>query len=405
VIRLAHISDTHFAEHKRPEDLKLVLDAFLEQVEKAGVDLIVHAGDFFDKRSTPAERLMLAEFLQRASEAAPVFGVKGNHDAAGDLELFNHLDVMEPGVRLVDRPTRPGEAWIVDLYNRPEHGRHQFGVMGLPWFDKAHLVATVDPVVDGETTRRATIETAESLLDGLRAEAARVREAGAIPILVSHAMVAGSVTSTGQVIQGITVELSPFALQEVGAEYVALGHVHAHQQWFNGQVAYSGSPMRHNFGEPEPKGWCLVTFDDYGKFVSNEFRELPARQIVLLNIDWFSEGDGLQQLRTLGPLPQPGWLEGCQGALVRFRYNIRAQDLHLVQEDKIAAVILEAGAADVKVEAIVKHEARTRSEAIVTARATIEKIQAYLEAKGESLDDVVMGRITEKLAEIEREAV
>lgn len=392
MIRLAHISDTHVCDQGRVEDLQEVLHAFLDDAREADVELIVHAGDFFDKRSTPRERLVLAEFLREASEIAPVFGVKGNHDAPRDLELFNHLET-DSKVIVVDRPTRPGEAHFLV-------GR--FALLALPWFDKAHLVAGLDATVDGETTRLMTIEAAQDLLVGLHAEAARVRGEGRIPVLVSHAMVQGSVMSTGQVIQGTTVELSPYALQEIGAEYVALGHVHKTQAWFDGRVAYSGSPLRHNFGEPEEKGWRLVTFDDEGRFVSNEFRPLPARQIVLLEVDWTN--GNLDRAGAAGNPIDMGDISNIAGALVRFRCHVRAQDLHLVDQEALKGILAQEGAADVKIEAVVEHQTRVRSEAITTARSTLEKIQAYLSAKGEPIDEPTMGRITEKLSEIEQDA-
>ena len=236
--RLAHISDTHVCQTTRFDDLKNVLDVFLRDAADANVDAIVHAGDFFDRLSTPQERLVMAEFLVMASEIAPVFGVKGNHDAAADLAIFNRLATDED-VIIMDRPTRPGEATILG----------GFAFLALPWFDKAHLVSNLPATVDAETTRLAVMEAADALLIGLRSEADAQRAAGRIPVLVGHVMVSGSMVGSGQVIQGITVELSPHAIREVGTEYAALGHVHMRQEWFDGRVAYSGSPRRNNVSQ------------------------------------------------------------------------------------------------------------------------------------------------------------
>ncbi len=383
--RLAHISDTHVCDRLRPVDLQRVLECFLAEVEAAKVDLIVHAGDFFDRRSTPEERLILADFLQHAAVYAPVFGVRGNHDAPKDLDLFNELEA-DNYVRILDRPTLPGGyTWMA---------HPKFACIALPWFDKAHLVSGLEATIEAETTRLMTNEAARELLIGLRAEAERARKDGRIPIVVSHAMVAGSEMSTGQVIQGTTVEFTPHDLLEIGAEYVALGHVHKAQEWFGGRVAYSGSPVRHNFGEPEQKGWRLVTFDNDGKFVSNEFRPLPAREIVLLDLDWRGPDAGTLDLGDLAP---------CQGALVRFRYTIPAADLHEVDEGLIRKILEEAGAAEVKIEAVVEHSARIRSEAIVTATTTREKVVAYFQAKGELMLKETFERLERNLAEIEKE--
>lgn len=379
--RIAHTSDTHVCQTARLQDLTDVLDAFLQDCSAldGGVDLIVHAGDFFDRLSTPAERIALASFLIRASEIAPVFGVKGNHDAPGDLAIFNRLET-DHKVLIADRPTRPGEGTLWG----------PFALLALPWFDKAHLVAGLAATVDAETTRLATIAAAEDLMIGLRAEAAQARADGHIPILVSHAMVQGSVVGSGQTIQGITVELSPHAIREIGAEYAALGHVHMRQAWFDGRVAYSGSPIRHNFGEPEEKGWNLVTFSDRGDFVSNEFRPLPARPIMLLEADFRQGAEPIVPAANVA------------GALVRLRYKARVEDLVRIDEAAIEKFLRDAGAVDVKLEAIVDHQARVRSEDIVAARTVIEKCDAYWKAKGEDIPPEMRERLTAKLDELER---
>ena len=401
MIRLAHISDSHFDERGRLEDVVAVHRAFLEQAKAAGVDLIVHAGDWFERRSTPLERLAVANFLEDASEIAPVFGVKGNHDVHLDLSLFPRLDARHE-VAIADRPTAtPGSAEVWKL-----SGGRSVGLLALPWFDKAHLVAGLDATTDAGMTRELTIEAARELLTCLRAEATRLRKTGAVPILVSHVLVGGSEVSTGQVLIGTTVELAPSDLLDVGAAYAALGHVHKAQEWHGGRVAYSGSPHRCNYGEPEAKGWRLVTLEDDGRFVSNEFMELPARRIVLLEADW--TGDGAKKLRESGAnavcwgLGTSGWRnEDLDGALVRFRYHVAPQDLHLVPVEAFEKVLLADGAHEVQLECVIEAETRVRAGEIVLARSTAEKVDAYLSAKQIEIDAATRVRVHAKLAEIE----
>lgn len=411
-IRIAHLSDSHFDERGRLQDIIDVHRAFLGQAKEADVDLIVHAGDWFERRSTPAERLAVADFLEEAMHVAPVFGVKGNHDAELDLSLFPRLDLGGDGVVILDRPTAvPGTAKTYRLGDHRYFGRLtgervagvKLGLLALPWFDKAHLVADLTATVDSERSRALTIAAAQDLLRGIGAEAARLRKEGTIPILVGHVLVAGSEVSTGQTLIGTTVELAPGDLYDVNAAYVALGHVHKTQGWFHGQVAYSGSPHRCNFGESEAKGWRLVTLTDEGQFVSNEFVELPARRIVLLESDWASE-EGARKLREVGIEPTCFALSHCdevKKALVRFRYRIRPEDLHLVQDEVLERIFLADGAAEVKLEAIVAHEARARAPEIVETRTTAEKVDAYFRAKSIDVDEEQRGRLEHKLAELE----
>jgi hypothetical protein len=125
--------------------------------------------------------------------------------------------------------------------------------------------------------------------------------------------------------------------------------------------------------------------------VSNEFVELPGRRIVLLEENW-SEG-----------IDPNNWLpsNGVDGALVRFRYRVRQENLHLVDETVVERALLAAGAHEVTIEAVLVHEARIRSEEIVSARTTWEKVLAFWQAKGIDPDEATRERVRAKLASIE----
>ena len=382
MIRIAHLSDSHFDERGRLADVVAVHAAFLDQALAEHVDLIVHAGDWYERRSTPAERSAVADFLQAASRVAPVFGVKGNHDQPGDLDILPRLDSPDNPVEIVDRPGIYGS------------GHHRIEVCAIPWFDKAHVAALLPADAGAEAARLTTIQAAGLLLDSLRAQIAAAQASGPV-IVVGHLMVAGSETSTGQVIQGITVELSPADLHDLGASYVALGHVHKAQEWFGGRVAYSGSPHRCNFGEPEAKGWRLVTLEDDGTFVSNEFRELPARRMVRLEKDWReSVGQG-------EAIASPAELDAMKDALVRWRVQIRAQDLQHLDRGLVERFLIGAGAAEVQVEAVVEAQERARAPELARATTTADKVRAYIGSRGL---DVEVDRVLGKVAELEREA-
>lgn len=410
MIKIGHIADSHFDERNRLQDTIDVHRAFLRQAREADVDLIVHSGDWFERRSTPAERITIADFLEDAMHIAPVFGVRGNHDVELDLSIFPRLDIGGDGVIIMGSPTAmPGSAKIYHLGDHSRRGKPggktKLGLIALPWFDKAQLVAGLDATVDAEQTRQLTIEAAQDLLTCLRAEATRLRSEGVIPILVAHVLVAGSEVSTGQTLIGTTVELAPGDLLDVGVAYVALGHIHKAQQWFDGRVAYAGSPNRCNFGESEPKGWRLVTLTGEGEFVSNEFIELPAREIILLESDW-STDDRTERLRDSGinicfAISQKEKIKEIKGALVRFRYRIRSQDLHLVDEQAIEQIFIADGAEKVQIECVVKHDSTARAPEIVGLKSTTEKLDAFLKTKEIEVGEKQRERLHVKLSTLE----
>lgn len=388
VIRVAHLSDSHFYEGGRLQDVIDVHRAFVRECAARQVELILHAGDFFERASTPAERRALADFLIEASEVAPVFGVKGNHDRPLELAVFNRL----AGVNRIQIVDRPGVYVLREVFGVP------MAVVALPWFDKAHLASQVDAATSAEQTRALTIETAHGLLSVLRAEVAQMRASERISVFCGHVMVAGSEVSSGQTLIGTSVELSPSDIAGLGCSYAALGHVHKTQEWYEGRVAYSGSPHRCNFGEPEAKGFRLVTLaENDGRFVSNEFVELPARRMVLLEADW----TGVQNIAIEPNTFALSAKREVEGARVRFRYRIRAQDLHQVDEGVLRKVFEADGAAEVQLEAVVETQARARAPEIVEARSTWEKVATWLDAKGIDARPADADRLRSKLAELE----
>lgn len=387
-LRLAHISDSHFDEHGDVEDQVAVHRAFVEQAAAADVHAIVHAGDLFERASTPRERLMLADFLQKAATVAPVFGVKGNHDRNLELDLFPLLggDAYR-SVMFADKPQSIIGGW-----------NFGFAFLAVPWFDKAPIAAGVDAAAGREASRIATQEQARALLLGMSAHASDARARGEVPVLVAHAMVGGSVMSTGQVLLGVGVEVSVADLLLSGAEYVALGHVHKHQEWAGGRVAYSGSPRRCNHGEPEQKGWRLVTFED-GRFAGAEFRRLPARELFHADLDLTADQ------RSPVAILQRLWrgADWSQKPRVRVRYKVAARDLPHVDTGGLQRALMELGAYDVQLEAQVVPEVRARVPELVTQPDTTpptlaERVGIYLRQSGASLER--WSQIEAKLGEI-----
>lgn len=375
---LAHISDSHFDEHADVEDLVGVHRSFVSDAKAAGVDAIVHAGDFFEGISTARDRMMLAEFLGQCSEVAPVMGVKGNHDRALELDLFPLLRSTGERVTIVDRPR---------LFCA-----HGFGFVGLPWFDKVPAASA-----GVEAGRIATQEQARQLLLGLATMSAEARYKGFIPILVAHVMVGGSLVSTGQMILGSTVEVTPAELLSTQVEAACLGHVHKFQEWVGGRVAYSGSPRRSDHGEPEPKGWRLLVFED-GEFAGSTFNPLPARELYHADFDF--TGEERERVRNL-PAIVDGIASHCRGARVRVRYRMASSDLALMDKDALRRMLLDRGAYDVKIEAQPVAEDRIRAAEVVTASTLADKVRGFMTAKG--ITTPRWSHIEAKLAEIEAE--
>jgi DNA repair exonuclease SbcCD nuclease subunit len=381
--RVAIIADSHFDETSRFDECRRLHDWIADDLCERGVALILHAGDVFERRSTPRERLAFAEWLQRAASLAPVAAVRGNHDAPGDLLLFRDLETRHP-VHVVE------DARVVEIAG--------CAIACVAWPRKAHLLALLEQA-GREAGELAAADALRNVLRGLGHQLAKHEGPR---ILLMHAMVRGSRVSTGQPLVGCDLELGLEDLRLVDADFVALGHIHLGQDWTvdGAPCVYPGSPRRTAFGEGEPKGYVLVDFDEIDgsrrpteDWPRWERIEVPATPMVMVESAW-RDGALLGLEHT-----------SVAGAEVRLRFETpvdhreaaRAQALE--QRDRLLA----AGAIAVKVEEIVTVESRARAPEVATAQTLEEKLSALWRARSFE-PGARRERLVDKANQVEMEA-
>ena len=221
------------------------------------VDLVIIAGDAYKSRN-PSQTHQ-REFAKRISKLSinniPVFILIGNHDSpnipgpATALEIFPTLDVEKVtiGDQLsnYDISTKSGPIQIVSV----------------PWIRKGDLsdskISTTQTIEEiNEEIQKIIIYRISELVDSLDPK---------LPaILVGHLSTESAITSSEKSMMLSKDYLIPtqnLALPKL--DYVALGHIHRHQQLNqNPRVVYSGSIERIDFGEEnDTKGFCLLEID------------------------------------------------------------------------------------------------------------------------------------------------
>lgn len=374
-MRVAIVADSHFDEHRRFDEC-VRLHAWIRQdAERRGCTLTLHAGDMFERRSTPRERAAAFGWVQDMAELGEFVAVRGNHDALEDLPLLSRLDSAHP-IMVVE------DATVIEVQGAL--------IACLAWPRKAAVLAAagVDSHDAGEA---AATEALRAVLRGLGDELAGH---DGPTMLLAHAMVRDSVTSTGQPLVGCDFEIGLEDLALVRAAAYFLGHVHKGQHWLiaGAPCWYPGSPRRTAFGEIEPKGYLVAEWDG-ARLVGVEFIEAPATPMHLIEDEWSPEGwlCGLH-----------GFPESVAGAELRFRYRVR-RDMR--QAAATAAAGLEAdwraaGAVNVKLDPQVILEQRTRADAIPVKAPLSEKVEAFWRAKGFDPGDR-RERLVAKLRQVE----
>jgi exonuclease SbcD len=379
MLNVMHSADWHFQND--PDLLTEVIrttDHLIVVARSENPDVIVLAGDTVDefqsriRLDSDAARAAISA-VTRMAEVAPVVipvGTK-SHDR-GAPYIFSRLRTRYP-VFVSSEPCQVAltswtggsghtEYGFVPVEN-PDRNRIEAVFTLLPSLDKSWMAANFGGIREGNASWR---ELLHDMLSGFGI----VNEQFDCPrILVGHGMLTGSVFSSGQEAIGEDLEFGLDTLRAAKCDYVALGHVHKFQS-FGKDVAYSGSPGRMNFGEPEEKGALLVGVER-GADPVLRFVPTPAREFLFWERDW-TEADAAAFASEIDALS-----EKCSGRHVRVRYTIPESFRHAVDRDAIEKALLDAGAAKVKVEAQILPTVRSRAEGISKAVTLPEKVKRY----------------------------
>ncbi len=248
-MRILHTSDWHLGRSFHGEDLlgaqAAYVDHLIATVEAESVDLVVVAGDVYDRALPPVDAVALADetFSRLASSRARVVITSGNHDSARRLG-FNSRLVDLAGVHLRTDAGRVAEPVLVE----DDHGT--VAVYGIPYLEPDvmrqawGLPSRSHHTVLAHATQR------------IRADLAR--RAGVRSVVLAHAFVAGGEPSESE--RDISVggvSIVPTSLFD-GFDYTALGHLHG-RATLTDSVRYSGSPLAYSFSEARHlKGSWLV---------------------------------------------------------------------------------------------------------------------------------------------------
>jgi exonuclease SbcD len=256
-VRILHTSDWHLGRSFHREGMlthqAAYVDHLLEVVESERVDLVVVAGDVYDRALPQVDAVRLADeaLVRLAGSRAQVVLTSGNHDSAHRLGFSSRL-IDAAGVFIRTDAARVGSA--VELAD--DHG--PVTVYGLPYLDPLALAEPWElPPRSHQAAMAEAMARVRRDLDD--------RDPHTRCVVVAHAFVAGGQASESErdiSVGGVSrVAASVFE----GADYVALGHLHGAQTLTDG-IRYSGSPLAYSFSEhDQTKGSWLVDLGPDGQ--------------------------------------------------------------------------------------------------------------------------------------------
>ncbi|GAB3275873.1 exonuclease SbcCD subunit D [Parahaliea aestuarii] len=280
-MRILHTSDWHLGRqlHGRSllADQAHVLEQVLDIAERDEVDVVLIAGDVYDRAVPPAEAVsLLGNTLRRlcVELGKQVILIAGNHDSAERLgfaaELLGHA-----GLHIVGPLTAEPRPLTLVAAERGGHTVSAIAVdfFGLPYAGPAQVRQTLGVEVSShDEAMGALLERVESARDHSRP-----------CVVMAHCFVAGGEASDSE------RPLSLGGADQVAGDrfapytYAALGHLHGPQHRGAQHIRYSGSILKYSFSEArQRKSVTLVDIDGAGGVTIAQRDLKPLRDVRII---------------------------------------------------------------------------------------------------------------------------
>lgn len=280
----AHIDMTNFGSHdpetglpERVMDFLRSLDTIVQAAIDEKVNLVIFAGDAYKDRSpAPTFQREWGRRLMRLSKAGiPTILLTGNHDISPSqrkAHAMQEFDTLAPEhISVVSnlRLLTPD-----DLEGLPVQ------ILAIPWITRAGVMQSISA---GETEEEDPLRVIENGVSDWINLALSETDPNIPTILTAHASVAGAKLGNEQEIKIGRDVIFPLGLVcNPRFDYVALGHIHRHQDLnlgFHPPVVYPGSIERVDFGEVnEEKGFVIAQIEK--GHTTYQWRKLPIRKFI-----------------------------------------------------------------------------------------------------------------------------
>lgn len=275
-MKFFHTADWHLGKLVQgvymTEEQRFILNQFIEAVEIEKPDVVIIAGDLYDRAVPPTEAVaLLDEVLEKIvmEMKIPVIAIAGNHDSPGRLHFGSKL-MQENGYFIAGQVSKVNEPVVLN----DEFGEVHF-----------HLIPFADPSVIKHLYEDETISNHQDAMKKIIETIVETMNEKARHVFVGHAFV----TPHGEQEENTSDSERPIAIG--GAEYVsahlfeafhytALGHLHQAHYVLNETIRYAGSPLKYSISEEHhKKGFYVVDLDGDGHVTVDKHALIPNKDM------------------------------------------------------------------------------------------------------------------------------
>lgn len=273
-MKILHTSDWHIGKLVHglymTEDQSIVLEELKALIVKEQVDVLIVAGDLYDRSIPPTHAVELVNTILTSLITElhiQVIIISGNHDSPDRLD-FGSTMLKKQGLHIIGQ--LPKKIKSITLED-------EFGVVNfypIPYAEPAMVKALVDEkVTDHESSVKA-------LLDRI------VKNESERNVCIAHHFVTGTeIPDTSDSERPLSIGGTDQVSVELfkDFDYVALGHLHRPQKIKYDHVRYGGSLLKYSFSEAsQKKSFTLVTLKEKNKIEIELISVNPRRDMRII---------------------------------------------------------------------------------------------------------------------------
>ncbi|MBX0356284.1 exonuclease SbcCD subunit D [Halobacillus sp. Nhm2S1] len=268
-MKILHTADWHLGKIVNyvhmTEDQRHILQKFVEIVDREKPDVIIIAGDLYDRSIPPKQAVeLLNETLTTLINdyQVPVLAISGNHDSPDRLNFGSQM-FRKQGLFLDTKIIKDREP--VTLYD--QDGPVHF-----------HLIPYVEPAEVAYAFEDESIKTHQQAAEVLINDIEQRFNMADRHVWIGHSFLAGGMESESEERLSM-IGGSPYVDARLfkAFSYVALGHLHQPQRVTEDYIRYSGSILKYSFSEVNhEKTVTMVHMDQEG---SCEWEKIPLTPI------------------------------------------------------------------------------------------------------------------------------
>ena len=260
-MKILHTSDWHIGRFLNQRSLlpdqEYVMKSFMDLVQREKPDVLLIAGDLYDRSIPSKEALALVdEVLNQIilDMNIPTIIIGGNHDS-GDRLSFNSGILEKRGLYIRGVMTESPEPIILN----DEYGPVAF------W-----PVPFTKPVEYRNLTGNTEIHDFQDMYASIVDEIKGRMDKNIRNVMITHGMILSHAPTDEDIDDSVRpIEIGGISYAEGSLfddfDYVALGHLHRPQQVGRPEVRYAGSLLKYSFSEvKQKKSITLVEMDDQG---------------------------------------------------------------------------------------------------------------------------------------------